>query len=74
MLNFSEALTAITYGKKITRKGWNGPNQYVYLVSNAVQDGFGFDTFAVLKNAQGGRVPWLPSQGDLFAADWVEVE
>jgi hypothetical protein len=30
-MNFSEALDHCKSGFKITRKGWNGPNQYVVL-------------------------------------------
>lgn len=30
--------------------------------------------FLMLRNAQGGLCPWVPSTGDLFAADWVEVQ
>lgn len=29
--------------------------------------------FPILKNAQGGWVPWLPSVGDLLAEDWVTL-
>lgn len=27
--------------------------------------------YLVLKNAQGGFLPWAPSQGDVFATDWA---
>lgn len=30
-----------------------------------------FDPYMMLHNAQGHFVPWAPTQGDLFAADWT---
>ena len=30
--------------------------------------------YIALKNAQDQVVPWLPSQGNLLAEDWVKVE
>lgn len=30
-----------------------------------------FDPYLLIKNAQGACVPWLASQGDLLANDWL---
>ncbi|WP_265497289.1 DUF2829 domain-containing protein [Providencia rustigianii] len=81
MVNFGKALEAVKVGKKISRAGWNGANQYIALIhagnamftkggeSAPMQDCLG------LKNAQGNMQPgWIPSQGDLFAEDWVIQE
>lgn len=54
---------------KVARAGWNGKGQYAYLAR--------FDKiepFAMLYNAQRKFVPWLPSQGDLWADDWEQVQ
>ena len=32
------------------------------------------EPYAYLHNAQGGLIPWTPSQGDLFATDYYIVE
>jgi hypothetical protein len=29
--------------------------------------------YLYLKNAQNEMVPWVPSQGDLFASDWAAL-
>lgn len=29
--------------------------------------------YLVLRNSQGGYLPWVPSQGDIFARDWAMI-
>ncbi|EMX9856411.1 DUF2829 domain-containing protein [Klebsiella pasteurii] len=75
-MKFGEALEAVKSGAKIYREGWNGKGQFVKWIP-----GFGpafvIDDCEVagclaLKNAQGVVQPgWVPSQGDLFADDWL---
>lgn len=67
---FCDALRCVVHGQRITRKGWNGPNQHV---SAQYPDKHSKMTapYLVLRNAQGDLVPWVPSQGDLFARDWA---
>lgn len=82
--NFEFALQLLKQGKKLTRDGWNGwglyiqlqtPDEnskmtrpYIYLVSpiGSTQQ-FGGEE-------KEHRVPWLPSQTDVLASDWTEVE
>lgn len=85
-MNFGQALESVKKGKAIKRTGWNGKNQFVYLlkgneISKNLGYGYGeyefeptFTSTLVLKNAQNLLViGWVPSMGDLFAEDW-EVE
>lgn len=82
-LTFGQALELLKAGKQLTRAGWNGAGQFVYLLpaselQKAVGYGFGeyigepeFVQTLVLKNAQSKLyVGWTPSVGDLFAKDW----
>ena len=71
-MDFSAALIEIKSGHKLSRKGWNGPNQYVCLQR---PDKFSKMTlpYVYIRNAQQELVPWLVSQGDLLADDWVVV-
>lgn len=69
-MDFSQALNELKRGHACARAGWNGPGQWVNL--RGPQGGV-TEPFLALKNAQGGIVPWLPSQGDLFAKDWRVV-
>ena len=72
---FGEALAVLQMGGTVCRNGWNAPGQYVealildrgglaYLSQKMTQP------YLYLKNAQDELVPWVPSQGDLFAEDW----
>ena len=90
MMNFGQALEAVKNGNKIARSGWNGKNQFVliaggYTVQEArpgsdyeragIKGEFTIAPHLDLKNAQGIMQPgWVPSQGDLFAEDWVIIE
>jgi hypothetical protein len=85
VLTFSEALTlAQATGAKIARAGWNGKGQYVQEADHAtvflktpvgspgmavVESG----SFLVLCNVAGEFVPWVPSQGDMTAVDWMTL-
>jgi hypothetical protein len=78
-MNFGQALEALKDGKKVARMGWNGkgiylelqmPDEhskmtlpYIYIVTNGlVTDN---------PHAPKGIVPWLASQTDMLAEDWV---
>lgn len=78
---FGEAIKYLKRGLKVKRKGWNGKGQYVRIVDpyndaafqvieKADIDGTLYLYFA-LKNAQNGFIPWVPSQEDMLAEDWV---
>lgn len=80
MKTFPEALKVVLSGGRIARVGWNGANQFVTKIhaGNAVYTRRGLSApmqdCLGLKNAQGNMQPgWVPSQGDMFAEDWVEV-
>lgn len=71
-LTFSQALVHLTAGGKAARLGWNAPHQFVTVQVPDEHSKMGAP-YAYLHNAQGINVPWVPSQGDLFAQDWVVV-
>ena len=87
-MNFSTALMALKEGHKLTRKGWNGKNQFVYLVpankydaiteaakSIADEDGkVSYRAYFALRTAQGDVCTWAPSVSDCLAEDWEVVE
>ena len=86
--DFSDALVALKDGKKVKRSGWNGPDQFVFLVTGSTfivnrppllgiyPEGTEVNYHAHLdiKNQQGTVVPWLASQGDLLSDDWVILD
>ena len=70
MENFSFALEELKKGRCIERAGWNGKNMYIFAM---YPDSNSFNTlpYIVMKTVQGDFVPWLASQTDIFAEDWV---
>lgn len=59
------------------RQGWNGANQFIGLCTkwngNMLTTGPDFEImpFTYIKSAQEKLVPWVPSQTDQLAEDWV---
>lgn len=82
-MNFGQALEAVKSGAKIYREGWNGKGMYLAMVAGntvrqAISDHYGHagETFPVLdaiymKTADDKLVPWLASQTDVLAEDWL---
>lgn len=82
-LNFGQALEEAKRGRKISREGWNGKDQYVFL-AHAVD----FDTDADISEFEADpsivvgdmlvirttakvlQPGWLASQADMLAEDW----
>jgi len=87
-LNFSEALGMLKNGNRVAREGWNGKGMFIYLVqgsrfkvNKAPLLGFYEEGTEIkylphidMKTADGSFVPWLASQSDLLAEDYVLVE
>lgn len=74
--NIGWAVEWLREGHKVTRPGWNGKGMYLWLCGgNTLNDeDAGWQDFVVMYTAQGTQVPWLCSQSDLLATDWMIVE
>lgn len=72
-MDFSAALKALKTKAKVAREGWNGKGQWAHMQVPDEHSKMRVP-YLYLCNAQGHLVPWLPSQGDLFADDWQVVE
>lgn len=64
------AVSMMRAGAQVTRKGWNGKGMYLEL---QVPDAHSKMTlpYVYMKTATGDLVPWLCSQTDLLANDWM---
>ncbi len=85
---FDVALQNIKAGKLVARNGWNGKNMFVFLVPGSTfnvnrppllgifPEGteINYHAHIDMKTADGKIVPWLASQTDVLAEDWVIVE
>ena len=74
---FGDALAALKQGKRVAREGWNGKGMWLAL---QVPDEHGKMTLPYIyieypeghpAYPKGSRVPWLASQTDMLAEDWL---
>ncbi|WP_180036697.1 MULTISPECIES: Gp49 family protein [unclassified Acinetobacter] len=88
-LTFGDAITALKQGQRVARSGWNGKGMFLYYVPenkypaarNTLNtlDGLFEDNmvpygaYIAMKTAQNNVVPWLASQTDVLAEDWVVI-
>lgn len=85
-LSFGQAIERIKEGKKLARKGWNGKNQFVFLVKgaelqNSLKYGYGeylgeptvVSALAIKTTSNHIQIGWLASQTDMLAEDWEVV-
>lgn len=84
---FGTAIDYLKQGKKVARTGWNGKNMFLYYVPAAAyppctdiaREAFGgndvpYGAYIAMKTAQNNVVPWLASQTDMLAEDWIVIE
>ncbi|KKN19295.1 hypothetical protein LCGC14_0947240 [marine sediment metagenome] len=68
-----KAIKNMRNGAKVSRRGWNGPNQYLGLQRPDVNSKMSLP-YIYIRTVHGDLIPWLASQTDLLAEDWVLVE
>lgn len=89
-MNIGTAISAMKDGKKVARRNWNGPNQFIYYVpagkypavtevaKEIAKDNddllVQYTPYLAIKTVQNTVAPWLASQTDILADDWYVVE
>lgn len=87
-MDFGSALTALKFGGRVARAGWNGRSMFLFLVPGSTfrvsrppllgiyPEGHLVDyrPHIDMKTANNEVVPWVASQSDLLEDDWVTVE
>lgn len=84
-MNFGQALEHLKQGAKVTRKGWNGKNLFVYYVptntyktvTGVASKYFGeevtINAYFSIKTSEHSVSTWVPSVNDCLAEDWEVV-
>ncbi len=86
-MNFGTALDMLKEGNKVAREGWNGKGVFLFLVPGStfevnrppllgIYPGgtvINYHAHVDMRTATGEIVPWLPSQTDMLAEDWVLI-
>ena len=80
-MNFGKAIELLNNGSVVQRAGWNGKGMWLSLVTNwngniagQVSEDFHFKPWICMYTADNGLVPWLASQSDILADDWLIVD
>ena len=70
--SFGNAIYEMKQGAKVAREGWNGKGMYLELqipdANSKMQQ-----PYIYMSPVDGLLVPWLASQTDMLAEDWVVV-
>jgi hypothetical protein len=86
-MTFGDALTQLKLGQRVTRPGWNGKGMFLFLVPGSVfkvnrppllgiyPEGteIHYRPHIDMRTADGEIVPWVASQTDVLAEDWLGV-
>ena len=87
-ITFGQDLEFLKQGYKVARSGWNGKGMFVFLVPGSVfkvnrapllgiyPEGteITYHAHIDMKTADNQIVPWLASQTDVLAEDWVVLD
>lgn len=77
--DFSWALQLLKQGNRVRRSGWNGKNMWLALqqpdANSKMTLPYIYIEYPVghIAYPMGCRVPWVASQTDLLAEDWMEA-
>ena len=69
-LEFGDAIRLMRMGVKVCRKGWNGKGMWIALQIGGECPPM-TEPFIYMKTAQNTVIPWLASQADMLADDWM---
>lgn len=86
-MTFGLAIEALRAGKRVARAGWNGRGMWLLFVPSASYEvapgmldnteenpaSYELSPWLGMKTADGKFVPWLASQSDMLALDWMIV-
>ena len=67
------AIIMLQKGLRVQRENWNGKNQYLELQTPDKNSKMTLP-YIYIKTVQGDLVPWLASQTDILANDWVVIK
>ena len=84
-MNFGKAIDLLKEGKKVSRKGWNGKNQYIELATNISYKNVDGEIININHKAMGNKaiafigtsgvqIGWLASQSDMLSDDWELID
>ena len=73
MFGFGSALLYLRDGKRVAREGWNGKGMWIALQIPDEHSKMSLP-YIYMKTADDKLVPWLASQTDILAGDWIALD
>lgn len=73
MFGFGSALLYLRDGKRVAREGWNGKGMWIALQVPDEHSKMSLP-YIYMKTADDKLVPWLASQTDILANDWIALD
>jgi hypothetical protein len=70
LLTFGQAIELLKFGVRVSRIGWNGKGMWLKLQLPDEHSKMSLP-YIYMKTADNKLVPWLASQTDVLAEDWV---
>ena len=80
-MTFEEMLPHLKKGIKFFRSNWNGKHQFIFFLDphtlsyeslQLPKHEIYFGPFIAIKTERNEYIPWLASQTDILADDWIE--
>lgn len=71
-MDIGEAVAVMLVDHMVAREGWNGKGMHIAM-QKPDEDSRMTKPYIYMKTADGHFVPWLCSQTDLLATDWVNL-
>ena len=71
-MNFGQTIEALKDGSRVARQGWNGKGMWLMLQRPDAHSKMTLP-YIYMFTADRNQVPWLASQTDMLAEDWVLV-
>lgn len=71
--DFGQAISLLKAGKRVSRLGWNGKGQFLALQIPDEHSKMR-KPYIYISPVDNELVPWLASQTDMLAEDWIEFE
>lgn len=78
-MTFGQAIDALKAGQKVSRNGWNGKGQWLFMIpSSHWETTRGLELFdgrpwIGIKTVDDCFMPWVASQSDMLVTDWEIV-
>ena len=84
-MNFGKAIDLLKEGKKVSRKGWHGKNQYIEIATNISYKNADGEIININHKTMGNKaiafigtsgvqIGWLASQSDMLSDDWELID